>query len=143
MSKKPLRMDKSGHISIRVFLFLRKTRLLKTLRLLHFSIFLHEIFRINVELNFALNLLLGFFQEKFSGQILKFPGRISELAANFFENLFENPNSKLSAKFSSTLILKILWKNIEKCKSLRVLSERVLCESRYGHFCPFLEVFWT
>ena len=36
------------------------------------------------------------------------------------------PNSKLSAKFSSTLILKISWKNIEKCKSLSVMSKRVL-----------------
>ena len=66
MSKKPLRMDKCGH----------KTRSLKSLRLLHFSIFFHEIFRINVKPNFALNLLLGFlknFQKKLSGQILKFP----------------------------------------------------------------------
>ena len=58
-------MDKSGHILIRV-LFLRKTRSLKMLiRLLQFSVILHEIFKINVELNFELNLLLGFLK-KFS-----------------------------------------------------------------------------
>ena len=33
--------------------------------------------KVNVELNFALNLFIGIF-EKFSGQILKLPGRISE-----------------------------------------------------------------
>ena len=37
----------------------------------------------------------------------------------------KNSNSKLSAKFSSTLILKIV-KNSEKCKSLSVLSKRFL-----------------
>ena len=42
---------------------------------------------------------------------------------------FENPNSKLSAKFSSTLILKMSWKNIGKCKRPSVLSERVLREN--------------
>ena len=35
-------------------------------------------------------------------------------------------NSDLSVKFSSTLILKISWKNIKKCKSLSVLRKRIL-----------------
>ena len=58
-----------------------------------FNIF-HEIFRINVELNFALNLLLGFFKwsKKIGGQILKFPRGISEFGRQFF---FKDP--KLSA----------------------------------------------
>ena len=43
-----------------------------------------------------------------------------------YDDFFINPDSKLNATFSSTLILKISWKNIEKCKSLDVLSERVL-----------------
>ena len=82
----------------------------------------------------------GNYSRNAPGQILKFPRGISEFGSSIFsENFF-----KLSAKFISTLILKISWKNIEKCKSLSVLSERVLCKKRksiYGHFCPFLEVF--
>ena len=61
MSKKPLKTDKSGYRIMYISIaFLRKTRSLNTLRLLQFSIFFHESFRIIVELNFALNLLLGF-----------------------------------------------------------------------------------
>ena len=49
MANKPLKMDK-----IHVFVLTSFTKLVITL---HFSIFLHEIFRINVKLNFYLNLL--------------------------------------------------------------------------------------
>ena len=42
------------------------------------------------------------------------------------KNFFENPKSKLSAKLSSSLILKISWKNIEKPRRSSVLSERIL-----------------
>ena len=86
----PLKWTK---VAISRFAFFRKTRLLKTLRLFHFSIFFHEIFRTNVQLNFALNLLLGFFlifQNKFSGQILKYPGELQNLAAKFFWNFLNS-----------------------------------------------------
>ena len=56
--------QKNIKVAISQVAFLRKTGLLKTLRILHFSIFFHEIFRINVKLNFALNLLLGFLEDK-------------------------------------------------------------------------------
>ena len=86
-----------------------RTCWLKTLGLYISQYFFHEIFRINVALNFALNLLLEFFK----------------LAAKLFlKNISKIPI--LIAKFSSTLILKISWKMIEKCKNLSVLSERVL-----------------
>ena len=47
------------------------------------SIFFHEIFRINAGLNFALNLLVGFFwkfSKKIDGQILNFPWIFKNLA---------------------------------------------------------------
>ena len=47
------------------------------------------------------------------GQILNFPGEISEYGRQFFLIFFKNPISKLGAKLSSTLIMKISWKNIE------------------------------
>ena len=78
--------QKTIKVAISQFAFLRKTRLLKTLRLLHFSIFFYEIFRINVELNFALNLLLGFsliFQKKYSGRTLKFGLFVCPFACQF------------------------------------------------------------
>ena len=53
MSKKTLKIEKSGCISIHGFALNALTP--------RFSIFFHEIFKINVELNFALNLLLEFF----------------------------------------------------------------------------------
>ena len=55
-----------------------------------------------------------------------FYGGISEFGRLIFSGIFLNPNSKWSAKFSSTLSLKISWKNIKKCKSLSFLSECVL-----------------
>ena len=51
--KKTLKIEKSGCISIHGFALNALTP--------RFSIFFHEIFKINVELNFALNLLLEFF----------------------------------------------------------------------------------
>ena len=54
----------------------------------------------------------------------------------FFEKLKENPNSKLSVKFSSPFILKISWKNIEKCKSLTVLENVIVVGP---NFWPNLE----
>ena len=45
-------------------------------------------------------------------------GKIQNLAVMFVDFFFKNPISKTSAKFSSTIILKISWKNIEKCKKL-------------------------
>ena len=63
-------MNKISHISVRDFF--EKFSSLKSLRLLNFSIFSHEIFRIGVKLNFELNLLLLFTilsSKKFGGQI--------------------------------------------------------------------------
>ena len=43
-----------------------------------------------------------------------------------------------------SIMIKILWTNIEKCKSLRVLSGGVLCKKAdrdMANFCPFLEAF--
>ena len=117
-------------MAISRFAFLPKTRSLKTQRLLHFSIFFREIVRIKVDLNFALNLLWGFrkkFQKNLNGQILNFFGEISVFdRLIFYEKFFKNPNSKLNAKVSFTLILKIYGKILKKCKSLKVLSECVL-----------------
>ena len=39
---------------------------------------------------------------------------LGNLAVNFFQLFFKNPISKLNAKFSSTLLLKVSWRNIEK-----------------------------
>ena len=82
---------KTIKVAISQFAFLRKTRLLKTLRLLHFSIFFHEIFRINVELNFALNLLLGFlknFSEKNKWPNSEIPrGNFRIWPLNFFRRI--------------------------------------------------------
>ena len=53
----------------------KKLSSLKSLRLLHFSIFSHEIFRIGVKLNFDLDLLLLFLIlafNKFGCQIMNF-----------------------------------------------------------------------
>ena len=61
---------------------------------LHFSInakalkFFHEIFRIIVELNFALNLLLGFFLicKKMAAGFVIFPGQFKKIwPPNFFK----------------------------------------------------------
>ena len=49
-----LKIDKIGHVSVRIFAWISVAR---TLRLLHFSILFGKIFRINVELYFALNCL--------------------------------------------------------------------------------------
>ena len=57
---------------------------------------------------------------------------------NFYELFFENPNSKVSAKFSSTFILKISRRNIEKCKSLSVLNDRVLRKNANGDMATFV-----
>ena len=57
MAKKPLKIDKIGHISVHDFASACFTIWVITL---HFSNFFHDIFRINVKLNFYLILLLGF-----------------------------------------------------------------------------------
>ena len=56
-------MDKIGHISIFVFAL---NALAQNAKAFKFSIFFHEIFRINIEVNFALNLLLGFLKKLFA-----------------------------------------------------------------------------
>ena len=48
-------------------------------------------------LNFQKNLVAKFWNS---------PGEFKNLATQFFLKIFKNPNSKLSAKFSSTSILK-------------------------------------
>ena len=78
---------------------------------------------------------------------------ISEFGRLIFSGqFFKNPNSKLGAKFISTLILKdISWKNIEKYKSLCVLSQCVLCKNAnqdmaiFGHtfFGHNSAIFWA
>ena len=53
--QKPLKMDEIGHIAI-----LRETPSLKILRLLNFTISSDKMFRINLELNYELSLLIEF-----------------------------------------------------------------------------------
>ena len=67
------------------------------------------------------------------------PGNFSIWPLNFLRIFFENYNSKLSAKFSSTLILKISCKNIKRCKSLSVLSERVLRKNVNRDMATFVQ----
>ena len=113
-------MDKIGQISVHV---LRKSSSINTLKLLQFLIVFHKNLRINVELNFAYN-LLGFFKNflKLAAKFFNFTRRFQNLTANSFEDFFKNPNNKLSAKFNSTLIPTISIKSIAKCKILDVLS---------------------
>ena len=101
----------------------------KTLGILNFALFFYEIFRINSRTEFRtqLDYRIILNVRKKDGQILYSPGEISEIGRqNFSVKFFKNAISKLSVKFSSTLFLKITWENIEKCKSVRVLSGSVL-----------------
>ena len=54
------------------------------------------------------------------------------------EAKIKNKSSKLSAKFSFTLILKISWEEIEKCKSLRLLSEDKFSKIANGDMVNFV-----
>ena len=114
-------MPKIGHISILVFAILHKSPSLKSLRLLHLSIFSHEIFRINAELNFALKLLFRFLKKK-SKKNWRPNSEISPGKFRMWQPIFLKLFFQKSEKFSSTLILKISWENIKKCKSLRLLT---------------------
>ena len=85
------------------FGFLRKTRSLKTLRLLRFIIISHEIFRIKVELNFALNLLLRFLRK------------------------IQRPNSEFSPGY-----FRICWYH-SKIFILAKLWPKIACMPIFGH----------
>ena len=75
-------------VDISLFAFLRKKALAQNAILRRFSILFYGIFRINVELNFALNLLntnriFLNVQKTFDGHILNFPGETSEFKKSY------------------------------------------------------------
>ena len=88
MAKKPVKMDKIDHVSVRDFASVRFTKCVITFAFVNF---LHELFRINVTLNFFLVLLLGFFilvsRKNLAVNFQNFPRNFWNLAAEI-----KNPN---------------------------------------------------
>ena len=79
--------EKCTQSPISQFAISKQLHLFKIIELNRVSIFFHEIFRINVELNFDLKFSSGIFSKafkKFVGQILKFAGHFSEFGRQFF-----------------------------------------------------------
>ena len=76
-------------------------------------------------------------------QTSHFTRQISELASIGGLNK-KNRNCKLSAKFNFIPILKILWENIEKCKSLRLFDQvnfSITAYKNMGNFVHFWQFF--
>ena len=127
MAKKPVKMDKIDHVSVRDFASVRFTKCVITFAFVNF---LHELFRINVTLNFFLVLLLGFFilvsRKNLAVNFQNFPRNFWNLAAEI-----KNPNIIVTQGIN--LNLHWFWKFHEK-------NEKCNCKSYYPFW--FSEANW-
>ena len=83
-------------------------------------------FRINVELNFALNLLLGLF--------------FNNLAAKFGNSKPDQKVGSLGGPFGSTSISKSCLRNFQERTPLKMVKK---CMLKYGHAHDFLDITWS